>query len=322
MQRTKALAGFFQHRCITPGLGRPQGSEMSKARIVILTSLAMIAFAGNSLLCRLALKETSIDAASFTTIRLASGAAMLWLIVRTNRSTHASGGNWRSAFALFAYAAGFSFAYLSLPAAMGALLLFGAVQATMIGHGIWSGERLLKLQIVGLVLALGGLVGLLLPGLSAPPLSGALVMMGAGVAWGIYSLRGKGTGDPTRVTAGNFLRAVPIAVALSLLMRDGASPDSAGIGYAVLSGALASGIGYAIWYAALPALKATNAATVQLSVPVIAAMGGIAFLGESVSLRLVIASAAILGGIALVILERKAPMAPDKSLRPTLGGKN
>lgn len=270
-----------------------------------MTSLAMIAFAGNSLLCRVALKHTSIDAASFTTIRLISGAVMLWLVVRMSSRIHTGRGNWLSESALFVYAAGFSFAYVSLPAATGALLLFGAVQATMIGHGIWAGERLLRLQLVGLVLALGGLVGLLLPGLSAPPLFGSILMLGAGVAWGVYSLRGKGAGDPTMVTAGNFLRAVPIAAALSVLMYDGASLDGAGFWYAVSSGALASGIGYAIWYTALPALKATNAATVQLSVPVIAALGGIVFLGEPASLRLVLASVAILGGIALVILEKQ-----------------
>lgn len=278
---------------------------MSYARIIFLTSLTMIAFAGNSLLCRIALKHTSIDAASFTTIRLISGAMMLWLIVRTRRGTDTGGGNWLSSLALFAYAAGFSFAYVSLPAATGALLLFGAVQATMIGYGIWAGERLLKLQLAGLVLALGGLVGLLLPGLSAPPLYGSVLMLIAGVAWGIYSLRGKDAGDPTKVTAGNFLRAVPIAVILSISMLNGASLDTAGFWYAVSSGALASGIGYAIWYTVLPALKATNAATVQLSVPVIAALGGIAFLGEPITLRLVLASVAILGGIALIILEKQ-----------------
>jgi drug/metabolite transporter (DMT)-like permease len=278
---------------------------MSYLRIAGLTSLAMVAFASNSLLCRIALKQTSIDAASFTSIRLISGALILWLIVRITRGRQTGSGNWRSAFALFAYAAGFSFAYVNLPAATGALLLFGAVQATMIGHGIWTGERLQKLQLVGLVLALGGLVALLLPGLSAPPLPDSLLMLGAGVAWGIYSLRGKGAGDPTKVTAGNFLRAVPIAAALSLMMLDRASLDSAGFWYAVASGALASGIGYAIWYTALPALKATHAATLQLSVPVIAALGGILFLGESITLLLAFASAAILGGIALVILEKK-----------------
>lgn len=278
---------------------------MSHARMVALTTLAMIAFASNSLLCRLALKHTRLDAASFTTIRLISGGVILWLIVRMRRGIHTGSGNWRSALALFVYAAGFSFAYVSLPASTGALLLFGAVQATMIGHGIWTGERLRRLQLAGLVLALGGLVCLLSPGLSAPPLLGSLLMLSAGVAWGVYSLRGKGRGDPLKVTAGNFLRAVPITAALSILMHNRASLDSAGFGYAVLSGALASGLGYAIWYTALPELKATNAATVQLGVPVLAALGGIAFLGESVTLRLVLASVAILAGIALVILEKQ-----------------
>jgi drug/metabolite transporter (DMT)-like permease len=278
---------------------------MSYTRIVLLTTLTMIAFAGNSLLCRIALKHTTIDAASFTAIRLVSGALVLWLIVRMRRGTCTGGGNGWSSLALFAYAAGFSYAYVSLPAATGALILFGAVQATMIGYGLWVGERLLQRQLVGLVLALGGLVGLLLPGLSAPPLHGAVLMLVAGVAWGIYSLRGKGAGDPTRVTAGNFLRAVPVAAVLSLLMLDYASLDRAGFWYAVSSGAVASGIGYAIWYTVLPALKATTAATVQLSVPVIAAVGGIAFLGEPITMRLALASVAILGGIALVIVSRK-----------------
>ena len=240
---------------------------------------------------------------------------MLWLIVQMSRGTQTGRGSWRSAFALFVYAAGFSFAYVSLPASTGALLLFGAVQATMIGHGIWAGERLRRLQLVGLVLALGGLVGLLLPGLSAPPVLGSFLMLSAGVAWGVYSLRGKGAGDPTRVTAGNFLRAVPMAAALSVLMHGATSLDDAGVLYAVASGAVASGIGYAIWYTALPALKTTNAATVQLSVPIIASIGGTVFLDESASVRLVLASVAILGGIALVIREKQnandaQPVAP------------
>lgn len=279
---------------------------MSTLRILVLTALAMTAFAGNSLLCRLALKDTAIDAASFTTVRLLSGALMLWLVVRLRGGGARTGaGNWLSALALFAYAAGFSFAYITLPAATGALLLFGAVQATMIGHGLWRGERLRPAQSVGLMLALGGLVGLLLPGLSAPPLFGASMMLGAGIAWGVYSLRGRVPGDATRVTAGNFMRAVPIAAALSVLMAGNMSLDRAGLAYAVASGALASGLGYAIWYTALPALKATKAATVQLSVPVLAALGGVVFLGEAVSLRLAAASIAILGGIALVILEKR-----------------
>lgn len=290
---------------------------MTNTRIVSLTSLAMVLFASNSLLCRVALKHTSIDAASFTTIRLVSGAVMLWLIVRISHGTQPGRGNWRSAVALFAYAAGFSFAYVNLTVATGALLLVGAVQVTMIGYGMWAGERLLKLQVIGLVLAFGGLIGLLLPGLSAPPLSGALLMLGAGVAWGIYSLRGKGAGDPTRVTAGNFLRAAPIAVVLSLVMLDDAALDIGGVWYAVASGALASGIGYAIWYTALPALKATTASIVQLSFPVIAAVGAIIFLGEPITLRLMLASVAILGGIALVILEKQnaTPSCPAPTSR-------
>ena len=264
----------------------------------------MLAFAGNSLLCRLALKNTGIDAASFTTIRLVSGALMLWLLVCMQRGARTGDGNWLSAFMLFAYAAGFSFAYLSLPAATGALLLFGAVQATMITHGIFKGERLQGRQLLGLMLACGGLVVLMLPGLSAPPLYGSLLMLVAGGAWGIYSLRGKGAGDPLRVTSGNFLRAVPFGLALSAFLFSTATLDSAGFFYALASGALTSGVGYAIWYAALPALKATNAATVQLSVPVLTALGGVVFLGEAITLRMLIASVAILGGIALVIVPK------------------
>ena len=278
---------------------------MTRLRIVAVTSLAMLAFAGNSLLCRLALKLTSIDPASFTTIRLMAGAATLWLIVRSTRRAQDGRGNWPSAIALFAYAAGFSFAYTLLNAATGALLLFGAVQATMISYGTWMGERLRPGQITGLALAIGGLVVLLLPGLSAPPLKASLLMLGAGIAWAVYSLRGRGTGDPTKVTAGNFLRAVPMAIALSLLMHESISFDVTGIWYAVMSGAVTSGIGYAIWYTALPALKATHAATVQLSVPVIAALGGILILSEDLTLRVAGASVAILGGIALVILQKK-----------------
>ena len=278
---------------------------MSRTRTLVYTALAMLAFAGNSLLCRVALKHTSLDAASFTSIRLVSGALVLCLLVRMRRPGTPVGGNWLSAGALFAYAAGFSFAYLRLSAATGALLLFGAVQATMIGHGVWAGERLRSLQWAGLLVTLGGLVGLLLPGLSAPPLPSALLMLGAGVAWGVYSLRGKGAGDPLAVTAGNFLRVAPMALALSLLLYPRISPDPAGLLYAVASGALTSGIGYAIWYSALPKLPSTVAATVQLSVPVLAALGGIVFLGETASLRLLLASVAVLGGIALVIWQKQ-----------------
>ena len=286
-------------------LGIHKNLVMSYTRIISLTTLAMIAFAGNSLLCRLALKHTEIDPASFTAIRLLSGALMLWLVVRIKGGATTGKGNWPSAFALFVYAAGFSFAYVTLPAGTGALILFGSVQATMIGFALWAGERLQRLQMTGLFLAGTGLIGLLLPGLSAPPLFGSLLMMGAGVAWGVYSLRGKAAGDATRVTAGNFLRAVPITALLSLLMLKGTNLDAVGFYYAVASGTLASGVGYAIWYTVLPALKNTSAASVQLSVPVIAALGGIVFLGEPMTLRLILASIAILGGIALVILKKK-----------------
>ena len=279
---------------------------MSQSRVFALTSLAMVAFAGNSLLCRMALKDSQIDPASFTSIRIISGAVVLFLITRTRRVAADGSGGWPSALALFGYAAGFSYAYVDLPAGIGALLLFGAVQVTMIGYGLTTGERLLVRQSSGLVLALAGLVGLLLPGLSAPPPGGAALMIGAGVAWGIYSIRGKAKGDATCKTAGNFLRAAPLALGLNLAMLPSTRPATLGITCAVASGALTSGIGYAIWYSAIRGLKATQAATVQLSVPVIAAAGGIVFLGETLSARLLVASMAILGGVALVVIDKPA----------------
>jgi len=281
---------------------------MSRRRVVLLTSLALLAFAGNSLLCRVALRQTTLDAASFTSIRLLSGALVLALVVRLRTRAPDGSGSWLSALALFAYAAGFSFAYLTLTAATGALLLFGAVQATMIGWGVARGERLHRRHLAGFLLALGGLVGLLSPGLSRPPLLGSLLMLCAGVAWGIYSLRGRGAGDPTRVTAGNFARAVPFALALNVAVHPRAFQLGAGVLYALASGALASGLGYALWYTALPALRATSAATVQLAVPVLAAAGGILFLGETPTPRLLAAAAAVLAGIAMVVVpDRPAP---------------
>lgn len=287
-------------------------------RIFILTLLAMVAFASNSLLCRLALKQTSIDAASFTFIRIFSGTVVLWLIIRIRHASKFSNsslitghlslsqsGNWPSALVLFAYAAAFSFAYVNLSAATGALLLFGAVQATMIIWGLRKGETLHLRQLFGLALALAGLIALLLPGLSAPPLGGAILMLVAGIAWGIYSLRGKGTGDAISATAGNFLRSVPLAAILSLALIAWTRFDRAGAAYAILSGAIASGVGYVIWYSALPGLKAASAATVQLSVPVLAAAGGILLLGEPLTFRFLLASIAVLGGIALVVLNRR-----------------
>ena len=265
----------------------------------------MIAFAANSLLCRAALRDTGIDPASFTTIRIASGAAVLWVIARMRGGTMTSAGSWGSAAALFGYAAAFSFAYIELPAAVGALILFCAVQVTMIGWGLWRGERIGATQAAGLSLAIGGLVGLLWPGLSAPPPGSAALMLAAGIAWGIYSLRGRRSGDPTIATAGNFMRAVPFAVVLSLFTLGGAKAGTAGVLYAIASGALASGLGYAIWYTALPGLTSTKAATIQLSVPVIAAAAAVVLLDEAITLRLVLGSAAILGGIALVVVAKR-----------------
>jgi drug/metabolite transporter (DMT)-like permease len=267
--------------------------------------MGMVAFAGNSLLCRQALHHTGIDAASFTLVRLAAGAAMLALIVRLRDGRLPRAGNWPSALALFVYAAGFSFAYLGLPAGTGALLLFGAVQVTMIGAGMLRGARLLPGQWLGLGLALAGLVGLLAPGLSAPPLRPAVLMAVAGAAWGVYSLRGRGGGDPTALTAGNFARASVFALLLGALFWRQAAISRDGLLLAVVSGALTSGVGYAVWYTALRGLAAASAASVQLSVPVLAALGGVILLGEPLTLRLLLAAPPVLGGIALVIAVRR-----------------
>lgn len=284
-------------------------------RITLLTVLALVAFAGNSLLCRAALAHGAMDAAGFTLVRLASGALVLVALVRLRRGVAPGRGSWPSAFALFAYATAFSFAYRQLTAATGALLLFGAVQATMIAHGLRRGERLRAWQVAGVLIAGVGLVVLLLPGLSAPPLAAALLMLASGVAWGAYSLRGRGAGDPLRVTAGNFVRALPSAAALALLLFPTLSATPAGIAYAVASGALASGMGYAIWYSALPHLRATTAASVQLSVPLIATLGGVLLLGEAVTWRLLAAALAIVGGIALVIGGGAAGNARQEAVR-------
>lgn len=270
-------------------------------RLALLTLAAMLAFAANSLLCRMALQRTSIDPASFTAVRLAAGATVLALWAGSRKRAPERAGSWASAFALFVYAAAFSFAYVSLPTGTGALLLFGTVQVTMIGRGLWRGERLGTRQQLGLLVALAGLVVLVWPGLATPPLEGAVLMIGAGIAWGVYSLRGAGSADPLRATASNFLRAVPMSLALSVLMIGRATPDAVGLAWAVASGALASGLGYAVWYTVLRQLRSTSAATVQLSVPVIAALGGVLWLGEPLNTRLVLASAAVLGGVAAVM---------------------
>ena len=278
---------------------------MISPRVAALTLFAMLAFAGNSLLCRVALRDTAIDAASFTTIRLASGALVLAAIMLARKSRPAAAGSWPMAAMLFGYAAFFSFAYRQLSAATGALLLFGAVQTSMLGYGLASGERLRPLQVAGLAAAVGGLIYMLLPGLAAPPIVSAACMLLAGASWAVYSVLGRGVKDPVGATAGNFVRSLPFTVVLSLASIGSFQIDRTGVAYAVLSGAITSGLGYVLWYAALPALKATSAATVQLSVPAIAALGGVALLSETMSPRLLVASAAILGGIALTISRRK-----------------
>ena len=273
----------------------------------LYTSLAMVAFASNSLLNRLALGRESIDAVSYTTIRLTSGALALWLIasLKKNNTGPKVRGGWLSASMLFLYAIAFSFAYLNLSAGTGALILFGTVQLTMVLAALRSGERPQLLEWLGLLLASSGLVYLVIPGLQAPSLVGSALMTLAGTAWGVYSLLGRGSSSPLADTAGNFLRAVPLIVLVRLILLNDLHLTVSGILLAVLSGAIASGVGYVIWYTALAGLTATRAAIVQLSVPVLAAWGGVALLSEDVSLRLILAGILILGGIALTTLRRR-----------------
>ncbi len=286
--------------------------------LVLRIAFALFAFAGNSLLCRAALKSTAIDPASFTTVRILSGAIFLWCLlayrrrlksIQTNSSGHSS---WLSAMALWVYAAAFSFAYVGLSAATGALVLFGAVQMSMTAVGLAKGERLSIRQWLGMALALGGLVFLLLPNVAAPPMANAVLMVLAGMAWAVYSLRGKLATDALLTTAGNFRLAVVPALLLSLATVPALSWDVRGALYACLSGALASGAGYVVWYAVLPRITPTQAATLQLSVPVIAALGGL-LLGESLTLRLLLCSAVVLGGVGLVTVRLSTPaQAPSK----------
>jgi len=274
------------------------------ARTLLLITLAMLAFAGNSLLCRVALRDTSIDPASFTALRLLAGALVLWLLLRLRKSHSARAGSWAGAFALFLYAAAFSWAYVQLDAGAGALLLFAAVQLSMIAWGVFRGERLSPMQALGSVLALVGLVGLLLPDADAPALTAALLMILSGAAWGVYSLLGRSTIDPLAATAGNFARAVPMAAMLCLVTLPALEWDLAGVIYALLSGGFTSGVGYALWYAVLPRLAATQAASIQLSVPLLTVLAGSLILGEALTSRLLITGLAILGGIVLVLRAR------------------
>lgn len=278
----------------------------ARLRTATLTVLALLAFAGNSLLCRAALAHTDIDPASFTAIRILSGAMMLVLLLAIRPGPLPAAGSWRSAAALFAYAILFSYAYTGLGAGTGALLLFGAVQATMLVAGLFTGTRWSALQSLGLGLALAGLVGLLWPGLTAPPLQPAALMLGAGVAWGLYTLRGRGLPDALAATTGNFMRAAPMAVVAAGIAWPWLKPDFDGALLALASGALTSGLGYALWYAALRGLSPQVAGSSQLSVPVITALAGVLLLGEAIDLRLALGAAAVLGGIALTLERRKA----------------
>jgi drug/metabolite transporter (DMT)-like permease len=315
-------------------------------RLIVGTAVAMLAFAGNSILCRLALEQGSIDPASFTSIRLLSGALMLCILLfsipklmlqktefadetaadKEATLNHAGLGlyktptnpgvflanlsrlftlkqsNWSGGLALFFYAAGFSFAYITLPAGTGALILFATVQITMLSHALMQGSRFRFAQWLGFAMALIGLVYLFLPGISAPPIFGALLMVIAGIAWGIYSILGKRVTNPTQSTAENFIRASIITGLLSLVFINSMSVSAPGLIFAIISGAITSGIGYAIWYAVLPQLKAASSASLQLTVPVIATVGGVIWLGEEVSIRLTLASISILGGVAMVVL--------------------
>lgn len=267
-----------------------------------LSALSMLAFAANSLLCRVALRGGHIDAASFGALRLLAGALMLALVVMGRRRPgRRLDGDWRSAVLLFAYVACFAFAYVTLAAGTGALILFGTVQLTMCGVGLVRGERYAFGGWCGLALAAAGLVVLLLPGVSAPSPQGAALMALAGAAWGGYSLLGRGVADPAATTAGNFVRAVPLGLVPALAFATQLHTDAAGLLLALASGALTSGLGYVIWYAALRGLTSLQAATLQLSVPLIAAGGGVLVLDEAVTARLLLAALAILGGIALVL---------------------
>ena len=272
----------------------------------IYTGLALTAFAANSIICRLALGGSAIDATSFSAIRLASGAAALRLMLGFRADGRAQpSGSWISAGSLFLYAVTFSFAYLDLSAGTGALILFGSVQASMILAAFWAGNRPDAREWAGMLLAVGGLGYLASPGLASPSLSGAVLMAIAGCAWGVYSLRGRGIADPLSDTAGNFVRTLPLTAGLGILALQDSEISAEGVLLAVVSGALTSGVGYVMWYAALRGLSATRAAVVQLCVPVLAAGGGVAFLAEAISARLVLAAALILGGVGLGLRGRE-----------------
>jgi drug/metabolite transporter (DMT)-like permease len=284
-------------------------------KVVTYTAFALVAFAFNSILARLALRGGEADAAGFTVVRLASGAVVLFAIqyLSGRKSPHSNRGSWISALFLFGYAICFSFAYLGITAATGALVLFGAVQLTMLAAAIYKGERPTSLEWAGLLLAVGGLVHLVLPGLASPPAVSSALMAVAGACWGFYTLRGKSSVDPLADTSGNFLRAIPITAIAALPFLTQLHLSGRGVVLAALSGGLASGVGYTVWYAALKFHTASRAAVLQLAVPVIAAFGGVLLLNESATLRLAVSAALILGGIALSIVGKR--LTPSAAFR-------
>lgn len=278
-------------------------------KLSFYTSLALLGFAGNSVLCRLALGEQTIDPSSFTSIRLLSGIIMLLLILSIRNKQlptfNDAGGSWTSAGLLFAYALSFSYAYMSLDTGTGALVLFGSVQITMILVSYFAGHRLLPVEWAGLFLAFSGFVYLLLPTLSTPSFMGFILMSSSGVAWGFYTLRGKGSVSPLHDTAYNFLRTLPFVLMLLIITMGQAQLTQRGVVLAIVSGAVASGVAYSIWYRVLAELSAVQAAVLQLLVPIIAAVGGVVFAAELPSVRLIIASLLVLGGVLLVVLGRR-----------------
>ncbi|WP_057832906.1 DMT family transporter [Colwellia sp. TT2012] len=287
---------------------------MTRLKIILITILSLLAFAANSLITRFALEKTSIDEASFIMLRVVSGALFLWLFVTIkNHKAPLQSGSWLAAAALFIYAVSFTYGYGLIAAGTGALLLFGSVQITMTLVGYREGERLNRVQLIGFVLALAGLVILMLPGIRAPSFIGALLMCISGIAWGIYTLQGRGASDPAAATAGNFIKAAPMAILLwfivNLVDHGSINLDSTGAFYALFSGIITSGMGYIIWYSILPELKAIQAAVVQLSVPILVTLAGAMLLNEAITLRVVLASCAILSGTILVLTCKKSSTA-------------
>lgn len=271
-------------------------------RIIALTVIAMIAFAANSVLARLAFATAGAEPLSYTGIRLAAGAATLAVLLALRRRNVRLGGSWSGVAPLFGYAILFSIAYILLGAGTGALILFASVQIGMLGWAVYRGDRPGLIEWLGFVVAFGGLVYLLSPGVVAPNPLGALLMLVAGLCWAAYTLIGRASTSPLDDTAGNFMRSSPLAVVMIVAGALTHGVSLAAVIYAIVSGALASGLGYAVWYTALPSLSRTRAAIVQLTVPAIAGAGGVLFIGEALSPRLVIATIAIIGGVALAVI--------------------